>query len=140
MLKHLLISPLALDPLWAFCYNLKTLELVNKQNLIEIYIRELDRELCTGLFSLYTKTLWSMLTTFSLPYIAMCFALRSICCYKLRTLELVKRKNFVLELTQENSIENSVQDCLSYIQNPMVHATLLLAYPKWPCVHLKVNR
>jgi len=28
---------------------------------------------------------------------------------------------------QENLIENSVQDCLSYILN---HATLLLAYPK----------
>ena len=42
-------------------------------------------------------------------------------------------------VTQENSIENSVQDCLSYILRPMVHATLLLAYPKQPCVCLKVN-
>jgi len=39
-------------------------------------------------------------------------------CYKLRTLELVKRKNLVLGLTQENSMENSVQDCLSYILKP----------------------
>jgi len=29
-------------------------------------------------------------------------------CYKLKTLELVKRKNLVLELIQENLIENSV--------------------------------
>ena len=39
-------------------------------------------------------------------------------CYKLRTLELVKRKNLILGLTQENSIENSVQDCLPYILKP----------------------
>jgi len=35
-----------------------------------------------------------------------------------KTLELVKRKNLVLGLTQENSIENSVQDSLPYILNP----------------------
>jgi len=29
----------------------------------------------------------------------------------------LNKKNLVLELTQENSIENSVQDCLSYILN-----------------------
>jgi len=39
-------------------------------------------------------------------------------CYKLKTLELVKRMNLVLELTQENSIENSIQDSLPYILNP----------------------
>ena len=39
-------------------------------------------------------------------------------CYKLKTLELIKRKNLVLELTQENSIENSIQDSLPYILNP----------------------
>jgi len=39
-------------------------------------------------------------------------------CYKLKTLELVKRKNLVLELTQENSIENFVQDSLPYILKP----------------------
>ena len=31
-------------------------------------------------------------------------------CYKLKILELTKRKNLVLELTQKNLIENSVQD------------------------------
>ena len=36
-------------------------------------------------------------------------------CYKLKILEWIKRKNLVLELTQENSIENSVQDHLPYI-------------------------
>ena len=39
-------------------------------------------------------------------------------CYKLKTLELVKRKNLILGLTQENLIENSVQDSLPYILNP----------------------
>jgi len=29
-------------------------------------------------------------------------------CYKLKSLELDKRKNLILELTQENLIENSV--------------------------------
>jgi len=61
-------------------------------------------------------------------------------CYKLRTLELVKRKNLVLGLTQENSIENSVQDGLPYIQNLIVCAILLLAYSKWLCICFKVNR
>jgi len=36
----------------------------------------------------------------------------------LRPLELVNKKNLILELTQENSIENSVQDSLPYILNP----------------------
>ena len=46
------------------------------------------------------------------------FFLRENFCYKLETLELIKRKNLVLGLTQENSIENSIQDCLSYILKP----------------------
>ena len=33
------------------------------------------------------------------------------------TLELIKERNLVLGLTQENSIENSIQDCLPYILN-----------------------
>jgi len=37
------------------CYNSKTLELVNKKNLVRINIRELNRELCTGLSTLNTK-------------------------------------------------------------------------------------
>ena len=38
-------------------------------------------------------------------------------CYKLKILGLIKRKNLVLGLTQENLIENSVQDSLPYILN-----------------------
>jgi len=33
-------------------------------------------------------------------------------------------------LTQENSIENSAQDCLPYIQIPNGPCELFLAYPK----------
>jgi len=36
--------------------------------------------------------------------------------------------NTYIGLTQENSIENSVQDCLSYIPRLMVYAILQLAY------------
>ena len=38
--------------------------------------------------------------------------------YKLKTLELIKRKNLVLGLIQENLIESSVQDSLLYILKP----------------------
>jgi len=44
-----------------------------------------------------------------------------------------------IELTQENSIENSVQDCLSYILISNGLCKLFLAYSKWPCVCLKGN-
>ena len=37
-------------------------------------------------------------------------------------------------ITQENSIENSVQDCLPYIQIPNGPCELFLAYPKQPYV------
>jgi len=37
--------------------------------------------------------------------------------YKLKNLESFKKKNLVLRLIQENSIENSVQDHLPYILN-----------------------
>ena len=37
--------------------------------------------------------------------------------YNLKTLELNYKRNLVLGLTQENLIENSVQDCLPYILN-----------------------
>ena len=42
-------------------------------------------------------------------------------------------------LTQKNSIENSVQDCLPYIQISNGLCELFLAYFKWPCICLKVN-
>ena len=35
--------------------------------------------------------------------------------YNSKTLKLVNKRNLVLGLTQENSIENSVQNCLPYI-------------------------
>jgi len=44
-----------------------------------------------------------------------------------------------IRLIQENLIENSVQDCLPYIQIPNGLYKLFLAYPKWPCICLKVN-
>ena len=40
-----------------------------------------------------------------------------VCCYDLITLRLIKEGNLILGLTQENSIENSVQDHLPYILN-----------------------
>jgi len=51
-------------------------------------------------------------------------------CYKLKLLELDKRKNLVLGLTQENLIENSVQDCLPYILISNGLCKLFLVYPK----------
>ena len=36
-------------------------------------------------------------------------------CYNLMTLGLIKEKNLVLGLIQENSIESFIQDCLPYI-------------------------
>ena len=48
-------------------------------------------------------------------------------------------KNPCIRVTQENSIENSVQDSLPYIWIPNGLCELNLAYPKWPCVHLKVD-
>ena len=46
------------------------------------------------------------------------------------TLELIKEKNLVLELIQENSIKNSIQDGLSYILITLGSYSTLLAYPK----------
>ena len=39
----------------------------------------------------------------------------NINCYNSVILKLIKKENLVLELTQENTIESSVQDCLPYI-------------------------
>jgi len=50
-------------------------------------------------------------------------------CYNLKTLGLVNEKNLVLGLTQENSIENSVQNCLPYILRLMVHVTTAISLP-----------
>ena len=72
------------------------------------------------------------------------------CRFKLETTELTRIlqtqalrvgqvKEPCIGLMQENSIENSVQDCLPYIQILTGPCKLFLAYPKWPCVCLKVN-
>jgi len=44
-----------LSPLLVFL-TLGPLSMLRKETLYRIYTRELDRELCTGLFTLYTKT------------------------------------------------------------------------------------
>jgi len=44
-----------------------------------------------------------------------------------------------IRLTQENSIENSIQDCLPYILIPSSLCKLFLVYCKQPCVYHKVN-
>ena len=44
------------------------------------------------------------------------------------------KNNTCIRVTQENSIENSVQDSLSYIWIPNGPCELNLAYPKWPCI------
>ena len=54
-------------------------------------------------------------------------------------LRVGQEKKPCIGFTQENSIENSVQDCLPYIPKCMVYAALLLAYPKQPYVCLKIN-
>jgi len=69
-----------------------------------------------------------LLVVMMMPLSSACMKLAM--CYKLKILELVKRMNLILELTQENSIENSVQDCLSYILIPNDLCELFLAYPK----------
>ena len=51
-------------------------------------------------------------------------------CYKLKTLELVKKKEPCIGFTQENLIENSVQDCISYILIPGSLCELFLVYSK----------
>ena len=45
-------------------------------------------------------------------------------------LRVGQEKKPCIGFTQENSIESSVLDCLSYILNPYGHATTTLAYPK----------
>jgi len=55
-------------------------------------------------------------------------------CYNLKTLRLINKKNLVLRLTQENLIENFVQDCLPYILITHSLCSTTLAYPK--CVRV----
>ena len=57
----------------------------------------------------------------------------------IRDLRVGQWKEPCIGLTQENSIENSIQDCLLYIPNYLVHASYCVSYLKLPCVSLKVN-
>ena len=58
---------------------------------------------------------------------------------QIKDLRVSQWKESCIGLTQENSIENSVQDCLPYIQIPNGPCKLFLAYPKWLYICLKVN-
>ena len=58
---------------------------------------------------------------------------------QLKDLRVGQWKEPYIGLTQENSIENSVQDGLPYIQIPDGLCELFLTYPKRQCVCLKVN-
>ena len=49
---------------------------------------------------------------------------------QLKDLRVGQQEESCIGLTQKNLIENSVQDCLSYIQIPSGLCKLFLAYPK----------
>ena len=50
-----------------------------------------------------------------------------------------QKKESCIGITQENSIESSLQDSLPYIPIHMVCASYCASYPKWPCIRHKVN-
>ena len=50
--------------------------------------------------------------------------------YNSKILELINKKNLISRLIQKNSIENFVQDCLSYIPKTNSLCSTTLAYPK----------
>ena len=58
---------------------------------------------------------------------------------QLKDLRVGQWEELCIGLTQENSIESSVQDGLPYIQIPNGLCELFLTYSKWLCVCLKVN-
>ena len=60
-------------------------------------------------------------------------------CYELKSFELDKSINSCIRVIQKNSIESSLQSCLSYIPIQMVCANYCAPYPKWPCVRHEVN-
>ena len=60
-------------------------------------------------------------------------------CYNLQDLKVGQEKEPCIGFTQENSIENSVQDCLPYILKLHGPCQLLLAYPKQLCVCFKID-
>jgi len=58
---------------------------------------------------------------------------------QLKDLRVGQWKEPCIGLTQENSIESSVQDSLPYIQIPNGLCKLFLTHPKQPYICLKVN-
>ena len=60
-------------------------------------------------------------------------------CYNLKFLEWDKGQTFILEKTQENSIESSLQSSLFYISIHIVCASYYVSYSKVLCVRYKVN-
>jgi len=56
-----------------------------------------------------------------------------------KVLRIGQKNNSCIWVTQENSIEISLQTSLSFILLPMVCAHYCAPYPKWPCVEHKVN-
>jgi len=60
-------------------------------------------------------------------------------CYNLKSLEWDKGQTLILEKTQENSIESSLQSSLFYIPIYMVHASYYTSYSKVLYVRHKVN-
>ena len=68
--------------------------------------------------TLYTRVTRAILNHTSIREYRQQFFLVEYICYDSKTLELINEQNLILGLTQENSIENSVQNCLSYILKP----------------------
>ena len=60
-------------------------------------------------------------------------------CYNSITLGLIKKRNLVFRLTQENLIEFWIQCIYLYILATDGLCSTLLAYPKWPYISHEVN-
>ena len=58
---------------------------------------------------------------------------------QLKDLRVGQWEESYIGLTQEDLIENFVQDGLPYVQIPNGLCELFLTYPKRPCIYLKVN-
>ena len=94
-LFNLLLEELYLLPIWQ-----KTISI---GFVMELLLESMRFDIIITVVDLMSKTVYFVLTyTYTT-------------CYNSKTLEQINKKNFILELTQENSIENSVQDCLPYI-------------------------
>jgi len=100
------------------------------------------------------RTIWSHIIIINTSCRRCCFIALLLCyndsflhvlwalsswCYNLKSLEWDKGQTLVLEKTQENLIESSLQNSLLYILLQMVHASYCTPYPKWPCVKHEVN-